>query len=1019
MSMSITDIFVQILSTMKTDIRDYCNLETAHDGKCLVADDGSMLSIVKLNGSKDVIGGEMFLDRCNMLTKALRTFLDKRGHQLQIVFRRDLDATLTLEALADQQRQTAHRVGLLIDDLIDETVKKYSHYVYDEQCYLAFWSRPSLLDVNESKMSSQDNAAERKVHDMPAAPNAQNLLRTPGHLINKHKSFVSNVFELLDSARFGSSVEWLDLAPALRAVRASVYPDLVTEQWVPQMMQTGYAARWNANRPQDGSAVLPPPLPMQIMSASADIGGKDNPLTDPTCVRVGPRVYAPLWIAMPPQEPEIFNALFDDLNRAETTENGRIRALPYSLCITLTGDGLSGGSLNNALSSVLSFTSSANRNFNLAHRYLSELARDGECITRLRISAMTWAQSNPEGIRELGLRKSKLWRALEGWGKAGVQERTGNPMVTFAECSLGLSPQWKAPSCPAPLSEAVKFLPLTRPASPFKGGATINRSLDGKILTYQRFSSQQTTWISLYSGKPGSGKSVLMNNNNLEACLLPGASRLPYIGIADIGISSLGFILMVQDALGPARRHLAVYKRLQNVASDSLNPLDTPLGMRAPLARGRSFAMNFVTMLVTPPERRGMAYEGMTDFVGRVIDIAYEMVDDRIEKGRPIIYKHGYDERLDAAVQQLVSGGFEVNPQTTYWELTDKLFDSGMFYEAEIAQRYAVPTLNSLVEAAASEEIRSVYGNARSNDGRSLLEAFMIGIREAVSNFKVFSGVTQFDVGPARIISLDLQDVAGGQGDQARKQTSLMFMIAREAFMKKIAFSSEDLHHVNPHYRSYYERLVMELVDEDKIFCIDEYHKTGGHPVLQEQVMTDGREARKWKLEIILASQLMEDFGKLTAIATSLFILDSGTEEQRAWMRANIGLSPVEESALKAYVNGAGPHGATYLAKFRMKDGDFSQIFTATIGAKRLWALSTTAEDRKLRSMLYEAMPAPDARAMLAEAFPSGSCKGYVDDMKAQAAKEGHFVDDEAASSVIEELAKNLINHYLNRRRAA
>lgn len=61
----------------------------------------------------------------------------------------------------------------------------------------------------------------------------------------------------------------------------------------------------------------------------------------------------------------------------------------------------------------------------------------------------------------------------------------------------------------------------------------------------------------------------------------------------------------------------------------------------------------------------------------------------------------------------------------------------------------------------------------------------------------------------------------------------------------------------------------------------------------------------------MLASQLVEDFGELTKIATSFFI-DAGTEETRRWLRDNIDFSPVEENALTNYVHGAGPHGATF-----------------------------------------------------------------------------------------------------------
>lgn len=74
-------------------------------------------------------------------------------------------------------------------------------------------------------------------------------------------------------------------------------------------------------------------------------------------------------------------------------------------------------------------------------------------------------------------------------------------MIAFQTNALGLTTQHIGEPCPAPLDDAIALLPLTRPASPFSTGSTIYRSLDGKILRYQRFSSEQTTWITLISGR--------------------------------------------------------------------------------------------------------------------------------------------------------------------------------------------------------------------------------------------------------------------------------------------------------------------------------------------------------------------------------------------------------------------------------------------------------------------------------------------------------------------------------------
>jgi len=1013
MSGKLEAVLLHVIGLLKTDVEDYCDLETIDGGRAIVAQDGSLASIVRFNGTKSVLGREQFERLIQLLDGSFSVYFKSRGHQLQVVFRRDLDARGALERNAIQQRSTADRLSLGIHDLIDESVEKYSQYVYDEDCYLVFWSRPALLDTVEAKLATQATNEFRKESNWPATSDAQNLLRPISYLRDRHLSFVSKITDDLSSPEFGCSVDVLDVDEALRSVRRSVYPDLTTGDWKAAIPGTKIPFRWKSNGDiEDMSELLYPPLPRQIMTATAEIGknGSEN-LPDSNTVRVGSRVYAPLMVAVPPREPQYFNTLFNSLNRAETRENGVTRALPYSISFMLESDGMSVMAFKSIFASLLSITSEQNRNINLATKALNEYRRDGGCIVKLRIAAMTWAGIDPDGIKELALRKSKLWRTLEGWGNPVVLERTGNPMIAFQTNALGLTTKHIGEPCPAPLDDAIALLPLTRPASPFSTGSTIYRSLDGKILRYQRFSSEQTTWITLISGKPGSGKSVLMNNNNVECCLMPGITRLPYIGIIDIGVSSSGFIDLIRDSLPENMRHLAIYKRLQNSERDCINPMDTPLGKREPLPKDREFIKNFLSILVTPPERRGKPYEGMSNFVGRMIDLAFQKKSDRLEKASPETYKPGHNAVVDEAVAKL---GYKILPATTYWELVDALFKAGYIYEAEVAQRYAVPTLNDLVGVASSEEVEAEYGGVMAEGNRPLIKAFSLGIREAVGDYPIFSSHTRFDIGSARVISLDLQDVAIIGSDSAYKQTALMYMIARQSFMKKVAFSKEDLPYFDDLYKPYYDRLINDIVDENKVLCMDEFHKTGGHDGLKLQVLTDGREARKWNLEIILASQLMEDFGELTKIATALFILDSGTEETRRWLRDNIGLKPVEESALVNYVHGANAHGATFLARFSTKNATYSQLFTMTAGAMRLWALSTTAEDRKLRGLLYESMPRQQARRLLAKRFPGGSCKKLVERLKEETFRGADFVDDDMESSVIERLAKELIHEYYN-----
>lgn len=1006
---------LSVLVTLKTDVSDYCDLETVDDGTSIVAQDGSMASIVRFHGSKGIVSRDAFENMVKRLTDALKPFFKQRGHAIQCVFRRDIDASTTLEENAAKQRATASRLGLMIDDLIDEAVLKYADYVYDEECYFVFWSRPALLDPVEQRMAAEANNKFRKEQNWPSAPEAQNLLRPISYLRDRHSAFVSTIVQVLNSRTMGCSAELLPVDEALREVRASIYAEYTPKAWRPAIPGTKIPFRWKeTSATHDASSLLYPNLASQIMVAQAENGSrKDAKLPDPTSIRIGSRVYAPLIVNIPPREPQYFNSLFDSLNRAETREAGRRRALPYAISFMLESDGLSGlwPMITSIFANVLAFTNEQNRDINLSMKALKEHKRDGAVIGKLRISAMTWAIHTEDGVRELALRKSKLWRTLSGWGQLEATERTGNPMRALQSCAVGLTPVHIGQPCPAPLDDAIAMFPLSRPTSCFSRGSAIHRSLDGKILREERFSDEQISWIKAVAGKPGSGKSVLMNNSHVEACLIPGETQFPWIGITDIGVSSSGFVEMVLDGLPPHLHYLAIYKRLQNSAKDGMNPLDTPLGQRRPLPRGREYARNFITMLVTPAEREGKPYTGMGSFVGRMLDRVYMLKSDENERGQPTTYKPGQSKVVDKAIAKL---GFQALPATSYWEIVDALFDAGMFHEAEVAQRYAVPTLNDLVQAASDESVQGEYGRQTTDTGGNLLQSFIIGIREAVADFPIFSGPTQFDLGSARIMALDLQDVTPKGSASALKQSGLMFMMAREAFMKKLAFSREDLPFISERTRPYFARLIAELVTQPKIMCIDELHRARGQKMLEEQLAQDGREARKWKMEIILGSQLPEDFGDILKIATAIFLLDSGTDETRAWLRANIGLSQVEEAALTQFVHGPGPHGTTYLARYETKAGPYSQLFTLTIGPQRLWALSTTAEDRQLRDILYDAMPRTVARRVLAKRFPGGSCKGTVDRMRQEELPgvEAEFVDEEVIKGIVQRIGNDLITAY-------
>src|SRR3990167_11206291 len=115
------------------------------------------------------------------------------------------------------------------------------------------------------------------------------------------------------------------------------------------------------------------------------------------------------------------------------------------------------------------------------------------------------------------------------------------------------------------------------------------------------------------------------------------------------------------------------------------------------------------------------------------------------------------------------------------------------------------------------------------------------------------------------------------------------------------------------------------------------------------------REGRKWKVQIALLSQSLEDFDEvMVEFATSVFIMEAGPEQAVQKTAKTFGLTNTARLALKSRVHGPSEAGATFLAQFATKTGMNTQLLTSTLGPIELCAFSTTAEDARLRNRLYE-----------------------------------------------------------------
>jgi intracellular multiplication protein IcmB len=972
----------------KQSLGSYCDLQTADSDISLVCNDGSLVSVLKLDGISYLVGKAEFDHALQVLQQSLQSAMRQSGRVIQVQFNYDGDAIKgeiknTLRASAG----TSSRLNLDLKDLFQERERYLSRFCATESVNIVIWTRLKSLTKDQLKQSKKKKAKEFKNNPELNFLRGQNILAAIPELRNQHESFI----RLLESdmENIGFSVRTMPVHDAVHEIRACLDPDFTDRGWEPVLPGDKITVKESKQEVQSIGDIMWPSLSRQLMP-------RDALNLDIKTVKIGDKIYSSVFIDLFPKDIQPFHRL---LSRTINTH------IPWRISFHLESDGTTGIGTRKALSSILAITSSQNRLLNDSLQLLDYINMNtDDAVVKLRVSATTWAQeSEPDALRN---RASILAKAIEGWGSCDVTEICGDALEGALSTIPALTGKSVATASLAPLSDVLYMMPLFRPASSWDSGAILFRSPDGKLWPYQPGSSRQTTWIDLFYARPGSGKSVLSNAINLAVCLSPGIQRLPRISIIDIGPSSTGLISLLQDALPLEKKRQVCCHRLRMLPEYSINPFDTQLGCRVPVPQERAFLVNFISLLATPVGST-RAYEGVADMAGLIVDEVYKHFSDG---QNPNTYTRGIQESVDVLMDEI---NFVADAHTTWWEIVDALFTAGFHYEAGVAQRYAVPVMADLAAICRTPAIEDLYGKITAPTGESLIQAFQRMLSAAAREYPIISQVTQFDLGDARIVALDLDEVARSGGDAADRQTAVMYMLARYVMARHYYLNEDNVMDMPTGYRRYHKQRIAEIREDPKRIVYDEFHRTSKAQAVRDQVIVDMREGRKWKVQIALLSQSLDDFDSvMIEFATSVFIMDAGPEQTVRKTQDMFGFSETAANALRTRVNGPGPTGATFLAQFSTKDGPNTQLLTATLGPVELWALSTTAEDVMIRKALYERLGPRNARQLLAGAFPSGSAVKMLEERYAKYERGDSLLDDDSRDGVIQELIDELVQRY-------
>lgn len=1025
--MVIKQILLSIMSSLKMHSSDYCDVETIAGTETIVFKDSTMLSIIRYNGLLSQVSGDSFGRMVDQIANNLNGLMQNSGYKIVCTFRKDLDAFSSLANIEATKKLSVKKLHLDWNDIIEESVDLARAKVYDEEVYFGLMTNLNALDVVEAESLKGNNKKTRSL-DTPRASSAQNIFNTSSLLHSRHNEFVERFMGAFRGNDYYVSMEKVSVVKALGIIRHQAQPNSSPRNWTPcvalsqpemrkQTLKDTYQSPVlmpSNNDLTDLSYILPPDLSRQLLSTHIEILGAAENLP-PNTIKCDGRLYASVYMDIPPTTPSIFNDLFSAFNNTAFYDTrNRVRTMPWSITYVITGDGMAGSVLKQVFKDIVgSIPPSTNASMRNAYNQLAWIKKNNKAVVGLQISVMTWIDDdNPKARETLTKRRNRLKHSVESWGGMKVIENVGDPVLGWCSNLVGITNHHVGTKGAAPLPQALMMLPITRPASAFSNGTVINRTLDGKLMLLEKFSSKMRTWIKCIVGSPGSGKSVMLNNDLLETCMLSGLERLPLITVIDKGESSSGFIDLVRDRLPDHLKHQAVVERLRKDKTHAINFLDIRVGLTRPLNDEKLQMEAFLTSLLTPDER-DEPYEGTRAFASLLIENLFDSIQEGIENATPNRYLYGSNTELDKYVVENNIVEFEVSPlgeityhravPVSYFALVRKLHKLGeglkpdseararAWRARDLAHRLAMPTMNGISAILAQPKIVASNSNIVGS-GETMPKYAERAIADAITRYPCFSHHTQFDVDTARVVALDLQEVVSRQN---RKQSSLFVQIARMVGVRKFNLTDDDVKSniIPKHFKEYYRRELQNLKGDKKVLAIDEYHNYEEDEVFNKLIDTDTREGRKWGLEIILASQKIKDFYFIsrTSNGQRVNLLDAvthlcvcNTPEGDDLKIFRDFFDPINENTGKYKINNStlsaielDKEGLTYLSCLTTSKEKYTQLLTLQVAPKLLWSLTTTAEDRLIRRYMYSYTHGDRTKAIaaLAHYLPDGAKK--------------------------------------------
>lgn len=951
--------------------------------------DWSVVSFLELRGAYQVQTEEEKERSLDILAEGLRSVMGLRAHAIQVCIYYNPDGG---EKIVKHEIDALKNGGLAkkidLSDIMDQWTKDLGKHVKEERIVLALWTFPSAVsNFGDSKKRFLKENAHRRPSG--TAPLTQMLPEQQ----QAHEKFLMSVRPSCERA--GLATKIMDTNEALWFMRYMVDEEMTSEDWKPT-----FNNRVGQPLPLPGSDA-----PFVIPNLSQQLFPRDAEVIQNKFVRIGNRLHAPMYLTLAPQIINDFNLFLQSIQD---------KRVGWRICWTFHGAGQDNFYLkiNASLAQFLYWAGTQNKGIVNSVRGLTELQEQGEVILEMKgvFDVFIDGPDTPETTALLNQYISQFVGAYQTWGTQEIRQVPEDPFLGFCSSIPGMYFDNPGQPCLIPLRQAVSMFPVSRAYSPWEHGGVL-RTIDGKIFPYKQQSSVQASWLTLGVAPMGGGKSVRLNTENLEFVLSAPSNEIPFLSIIDIGPSSLGLINLLKHSLPPDLQYLVMYSKLQNSKDFAINIFDLPLGARHPLPAKKSFLIDFLCLLATPLGESSPV-DGVSAAVQQLVTEVYRQCDEF----QPKVYTPNLFPELDKALS-LTS--FNVRSFTTWHEVTEALFLNGYVHEAEIAHHQAMPLLFDAINLCNDKQIMNGFQQLTPNGTEPLAEYIQRKLREALQAFPVFQVPTVFDLGDARIVSLNLQEVVSAEGAAGERQAGIFFLLANHVLTFKFQQDETDVYSMPPFVREYHSLRIDNLMKHPKKLCIDEFHRVKKAGVVLSQIFlsvlnTLIRESRKWRIMITLYSQSVKDFDPvLWELASAFYVHGSGTSASKKEITEAFGMGEAGNFLIDR-IGKPDKEGARFLAFYKADNKALFNLVVFTLASPILLAFSSTREDAVVRDTLYKHWGVNATLWYLSKRFPYG-VKTYADKETDRKARLG-LVTQDVYEDIIQECLKEGVNEIFDKK---